>query len=111
MTRNSKKYLFDMLKAIQDIEETHLSEISSQREYESSSSTIKRAVERELQIIGEAAYRLKQMDVKLTQTDSLINRRNTIIHQYDGFQPRTIWNFITYQMPAIKEEVSGLLNE
>jgi len=111
MTNNAKKYLFDILKALQEIEEIHLSEISTQSEYESSSSTIKRAVERELQIIGEAAFRLKQMDFELTQADSLINRRNTIIHQYDSFQPRTIWNFIIYQMPAIKEEVSDLLNE
>jgi len=51
MTNNAKKYLFDILKAIQEIEEIHLFEISAQSEYESSSSTMKRAVERELQII------------------------------------------------------------
>lgn len=68
-----------------------------------------RAVERELEIIGEAAYRLRQMGISLTQADALINRRNTIIHQYDSFQPRTIWNFIRQQLPALESEVQELL--
>ena len=43
---------------------------------------VRRAVAKELEIIGEAASRLRQMGVLLEQTDSLINRRNTLIHQY-----------------------------
>ena len=109
MTNKAKKYLFDIQKSIEEIELVHLKDISSETDYTSASSTIHRAVERELEIIGEAAYRLRQMGTELSAADSLINRRNTIIHQYDSFQPRTIWNFITYQMPAIHSEVKGLL--
>ncbi|MEM9717678.1 MAG: HepT-like ribonuclease domain-containing protein, partial [Bacteroidota bacterium] len=79
--------------------------------YNSASLTIQRAVERELQIIGEAASRLRKMGVELETTDQLINRRNTIVHQYDSFQPRTIWNFVTYQMPLIQKEVEELLKD
>ena len=111
MTDKAKKYLYDILQAIQEIQETYLSDIHSQAAYEQSTSTIKRAVERELQIIGDVAQRLKKMGVKLSQADNLINRRNTIVHQYDSYQPRTIWNFVNTQLPNLKEEVDGLINE
>ena len=111
MNRKRRKYLHDILKSIQDIKESHLRGIHSQGAYNSASLTIQRAVERELQIIGEAASRLRKMGVELETTDQLINRRNTIVHQYDSFQPRTIWNFITYQMPLIQKEVEEFLKD
>ncbi|MEZ4825966.1 MAG: HepT-like ribonuclease domain-containing protein [Bacteroidia bacterium] len=108
MTRNSKKYLFDILSCIKDIQNQHLFEVQNIQDFEND-KTIMRAVERELEIIGEAAYRLRQMGVNLMQADSLINRRNTIIHQYDSFQPRTIWYFIKQQLPELETEVQDLL--
>ena len=110
MTDKAKKYLYDILQAIQEIHEIHLSNIHSQAEYEQSTSTVKRAVERELQIIGDVALRLRKMDIKLSQANNLINRRNTIVHQYDSYQPRTIWNFVMSQLPSLKEKVENLIN-
>ena len=60
--------------------------------------------------MGEAAYRLRQMDVLLSQADELINRRNTIIHQYDGFHTKTIWYFVIQKLDSLKNEVSSLMN-
>ena len=110
MPRKAKKYLFDLLTAIQAIEEVHLAGINNQEEFEGNKTVI-RAVERELEIIGEAAYRLHQMGISLSQADSLINRRNTIIHQYDSYQPRTIWNVAVRHLIKLKTEVVELLGE
>lgn len=108
MTKTSKKYLFDIKTSVEAIQDQHLKGIASLDDF-SNSPTVIRAVERELEIIGEAATRLRQVRVLLTQTDSLINRRNTIIHQYGTVQPRSVWNFVTYKLPELYEEVSKLL--
>ncbi|MEM6261734.1 MAG: HepT-like ribonuclease domain-containing protein [Bacteroidota bacterium] len=109
MTRKAKKYLFDILTAIQNIQDFHLSGIDSLQDFEED-VTAMRAVERELEIIGEAAYRLRKLDIHLTQADELINRRNTIIHQYDGFHPKAIWYFVAKKLQRLKEETSQVLN-
>ncbi|MEO0470463.1 MAG: HepT-like ribonuclease domain-containing protein [Bacteroidota bacterium] len=110
MTRKQKKYLFDILQAIRAINEDHLGDITSLEVF-SNAPTNMRAVERELEIIGEAAYRLRQAGIELTQSDALINRRNTIIHQHDSFQPKTIWYFVQQKIPLLEKEVSVLLEE
>ncbi|MEM7372436.1 MAG: HepT-like ribonuclease domain-containing protein [Bacteroidota bacterium] len=71
--------------------------------------TILRAVEREIGIIGEALSKLQQLGCRLSFSDSIINRRNTIIHQYDAIKPITIWVFIHQDLPELKIEVEGLL--
>lgn len=73
--------------------------------------TVRRAVAKELEIIGEAASRLRQMGVLLEQTDSLINRRNTLIHQYGDFKDETIWYYVQGELPKLKAEIMVLLNE
>lgn len=49
MTRKQKKYLFDILQTIRDIQEIHLADINS-AEIFSQNLTVIRAVERELAI-------------------------------------------------------------
>ena len=93
MSRKAIKYLYDIARSIQDILEDHLEGIDTLEQYEAD-KTIRLAVIKELEIIGEAAYRLRQLGITLSQTDSLINRRNTLIHQYDDFKDETVWIFM-----------------
>ncbi|MEZ4829726.1 MAG: hypothetical protein R3C61_26095 [Bacteroidia bacterium] len=51
MTRKEKKYLFDILQCIEDIEKVHLDGINTEEEFCNDLKTI-RSVERELAIIG-----------------------------------------------------------
>ncbi|GAB4406447.1 MAG: hypothetical protein OHK0039_08190 [Bacteroidia bacterium] len=74
-----------------------------------SSLLVRDAVERRLAIIGEAAYKLRKLGIALSQSDQLINRRNTLIHRYDDFSVRSVWVHIRQDLPALKQEVDKLL--
>ena len=108
MTRKAQTYLFDISQAISDIKHIHLQGITQFTEFEAN-KTVRRAVAKELEIIGEAAYRLRHMSVTLSQADSLINRRNTLIHQYSDYKDETIWYYIQGEIDTLKEEVDSLL--
>lgn len=109
MTDKQKKYLFDIFTSTQAILTIHLKNIYSLDDF-AADLTVMRAVERELEIIGEAAKRLSQTGMNLEKADSLVNRRNTIIHQYDGIQARTIWQVCQQEVPPLQEAVKNLLD-
>ncbi|MEM6802433.1 MAG: HepT-like ribonuclease domain-containing protein [Bacteroidota bacterium] len=108
MTRKQKKYLFDILMAIDNILDTHLQGIADKEAF-GSNLTVQRAVERELGIIGEACFRLKKLELELPSSDPMINRRNTLVHQYDIFKAGNIWDLIRRDLEPLKDEVSSLL--
>lgn len=108
MTRNAKKYLYDISQSISNTFDSHLSGISGLHELKGNITVI-RAIEREIGIIGEATKRLRQMGVELTDSDSIINRRNTIHHQYDVIKEETLWSYIHKELPSLKKEVDALL--
>ena len=70
-----------------------------------------RSVERELAIIGEACYQLLKLEFYFPGQDEAINRRNTLIHQYDAARPANLWNFITYKLSHLHQAVTELLGE
>ena len=108
MTRNAKKYLFDISSCISNIFDHHLDDIQSIQEFKNN-ITVVRAVEREIEIIGECLSRLRQSGVELSQTDSIINKRNTLAHQYDATKEENIWTFVHYDLPSLKSEVDPLI--
>ncbi|MEM7659020.1 MAG: HepT-like ribonuclease domain-containing protein [Bacteroidota bacterium] len=77
----------------------------------SNSPMIVDVVERRIGIIGEAASKLAKLSLYLSATDSLINRRNTIIHQYDDFSHRALWRHIKEDLPSVLTEVAELLEQ
>ncbi|MEZ4829294.1 MAG: HepT-like ribonuclease domain-containing protein [Bacteroidia bacterium] len=107
MSKNPKKYLYDVAQAIDIIFLHHLQGVESLADFEAS-ITVQNAVERQIGIIGEAIYRLRQQGLTLTDTDNIINFRNTLIHQYDKIKVSTLWTF-TQRLPALKTEVDQLL--
>ena len=76
-----------------------------------SARTAKRAIEREIGIIGEAVYRLKKSDREfpISAADVIVNFRNTLIHQYDAIKDERIWEFLHQELIQLKEEVAGLM--
>lgn len=108
MTSKANKYLFDIQRSIELIEQ-HLSGVEDLNAYEQDIKT-QDAVERRMIVISEALRRLAEMGIQLAHADRLINRRNTIVHQYDQFLPEAIWRSIQKELPGLKEEATRLLD-
>jgi uncharacterized protein with HEPN domain len=72
----------------------------------------KKAVERNLEIIGEAVGRILKEDstFKLNNAINIIGTRNRIIHSYDNISDEIIWTIISRDLPVLKSEISSLLN-
>lgn len=74
---------------------------------------IQAAVERNLEIIGEATKRLLDINpaIAISNTRSIINTRNKISHGYDEIENPQIWGIIINHLPILKIEVENLLND
>jgi len=74
---------------------------------------LRRAVERELEIIGEALNNLKKIDntIEINYFRQIISLRNQIIHSYDNIDNQTIWSIVIKHLPVLKSEIENLLNE
>lgn len=74
---------------------------------------LKRAVERNLEIIGEAVNRIITRDASLTEqitsTKAIIGLRNQVIHAYDSISDESIWSVLTNHLPKLKTEIEVLL--
>ena len=110
MTRTAKKFLFDISNSIENIFIHHLNGLQDEHEFDQNITAI-RAVEREFGIIGGAAKNLHRIGIELTNYDKLINRRNTLVHEYDSMKTRTLWQYIQYELPDLKLEVENMLEE
>ena len=109
MNKPQKKYLADIQQAITDIEQIHMKGFEAQEDFIQDLKTI-RAVERELAIVGEACYQLRKWGVNFDEQDQAINRRNTLVHQYDAGRPANLWNYVTYRIPILAASVTDLLS-
>ena len=85
-----KKYLFDIKEAIDSIED-YLGENRNFNTYKNS-KMLRRAVEREFEIIGEAVNRIEKIDskTKISSKHQIINMRNRVIHGYDKIDDEII---------------------
>lgn len=74
---------------------------------------LRRAVEREIEIIGEATNRILKIEPNfiLTNARQIVDTRNWVIHGYDKVDDVIIWGIITKHLPKLKEEVEKYLNE
>ncbi len=112
MNNEIKTCLFDILNSIKEIESYFVDGKKRFEDYASDTRT-KRAVERNLEIIGEAVKRIKLKDeqINLSNVRKIIDTRNRIIHGYDTVSDDVIWGIIIKHIPKLKEEVEKLLNE
>jgi uncharacterized protein with HEPN domain len=74
---------------------------------------VRRAVERELTIIGEAMNNLLKLerDIPITAGRKIISFRNLVTHAYDSVNDETTWVIITKHLPVLKSEVEPLLKQ
>jgi len=107
-----KTWLFDILNAINEIESFIADKPKVFEAYQNDLKT-KRAVERNIEIIGEAMNRilLKDETVQLSNSRKIVDTRNRIIHGYDSVSDDMIWSIVIRHLPVLKTEVSKFLNE
>jgi len=107
-----KSWLFDIYSAIKEID-TFFYEGERRFEIYLQDIKTKRAVERNLEIIGEAVKRILERDsnFNLTNARKIVDTRNRIIHGYDSISDDMIWSIIINHLPKLEKEVSQLMNE
>jgi uncharacterized protein with HEPN domain len=72
----------------------------------------RKAIERNIEIIGEAMDRLLKSFPTITITDSrrIVDTRNRIIHGYDSVSDDVIWLIINKYLPVLLQEVKLLIS-
>lgn len=111
MQRSCEMYLLDISNSINSIYE-FLGEERNFNNYESN-KLLRRAVERELEIIGEAVNRILKVDPEINISNSrrIVNLRNWVIHSYDNVDNIIIWGIIDKDLPLLKKQVLELLEK
>jgi uncharacterized protein with HEPN domain len=104
------KWLYDIKLAIDEIESFFINEKMDFFEYQKNLMR-KRAVERNLEIIGEATNRIIKRDSSHITKIKIIGLRNQVIHAYDNISDETIWAIIINHLPLLKIDISTLLKE
>ena len=71
---------------------------------------MQQAVERNLEIIGEATKRILDIepDIKISNARKIVGARNRIIHGYDDIDNAEIWSIIINSLPILKEEIEQI---
>ncbi|HTB30805.1 MAG TPA: HepT-like ribonuclease domain-containing protein [Bacteroidia bacterium] len=109
MSRETNKLLFDVHNAILKIEQ-YLAGSKKFEDYQNN-LMLQQAVERNIEIIGEAVNNLLKInpDLPLSNARKIVNTRNKLIHGYDDIENSEIWAIIITHMPILKQEVEKLL--
>jgi uncharacterized protein with HEPN domain len=110
MNERVLKCLYDIKIAAEEIDSFFKTESRDFKNYKGN-SLLKRAIERNLEIIGEAMTRIlkEDPDFYLENAKRIIGLRNQIIHGYDTVSDESIWGIITIHLPKLKTEVDSLI--
>jgi uncharacterized protein with HEPN domain len=112
MDRKIKTYLFDILKSIEELEDffkgteitidTLLAEVVRTR-----------AVERDLEIIGEAIKKILKIEpaFPISNSRQIIATRNFIAHEYGTISYENIVEVLKTHLPILKGEVQELISK
>ena len=111
MQRDIRMYLLDIKTSIESVFE-YLGDERNFKVYEAN-KILRRAVERELEIIGEATNRIVKVNPEINISDArrIVNLRNWVIHSYDNIDNVIIWGIIDKDLPLLREQVTDLLEK
>lgn len=112
MDNTIKTWLFDILSSINEIESYFIETPKMFEIYQNDLKT-KRAVERNIEIIGEAMSRILKEDngIEISNSRKIVDVRNRIIHGYDSVSDDVIWGIMIKNLPVLQKEVEDLLGE
>ena len=110
MDSEIKTWLYDIMQSIIEIESYFEGKTKKFEDYNKDIKT-KRAVERDIEIIGEAVNRIARKDKKIiiNNAQKIVGTRNRIAHGYDKISDDLIWSIILNHLPKLKEEIQEFL--
>lgn len=110
MTIETKKWLLDALSACRKIGD--FTSGLNLPDYEQN-LIVQSAVERQLEIVGEALNRAVREDAQLDQSvpelRSAIGLRNRLIHGYDTVDQHIVWDIVERKVPPLEARIADLL--
>lgn len=109
MPLDAGTYLFDILSAVEAIEE-----FTAEQSFDSyvQNRVLVSAVERQLSIVGEATTQLAKLILNppITSAKQIIGFRNVLIHNYARVSQAVVWKILQEDLPVLKAEVRALLD-
>ena len=110
MERSVNKTLQDILHAIREIE-SFFENRPKRYDVYLEDVCLRRAIERNITIIGEAMNRLLKLapEIEITSARRIVDTRNYVIHGYDSVTDDIMWGIVVRHLPLLKTEVKGLL--
>jgi len=106
------KWLYDIKIAIDEIEGYFDGKEKNFFQYRNN-IMLKRAIERNLEIIGEAINRIitkdNNFEDRITNAKAIIGLRNQVVHAYDNISDENIWSIIINHLPKLKDEIDNLI--
>jgi uncharacterized protein with HEPN domain len=100
------KYILDVESVIEEIESI---KEKTQNDFNNFSNDIilQRAIERDLEIIGEAIRKIIDINpnIQITASKNIIGLRNIISHAYDSVEPEMLWGIIQRNIPVLAAEI------
>ncbi|MDX5346265.1 MAG: DUF86 domain-containing protein [Hymenobacteraceae bacterium] len=110
MEERVEKWLLDIKAAIAEIDFYYEDQ---PRSFESFTNNLmlRRAVERNLEIIGEAMNRIlaKDPDFPIENAKRIVGLRNQLIHGYDNISFENIWAILINHLPKLKITINKLI--
>ncbi len=109
MDNRISAWLEDIVRSIDEIFD-FLPEKKDFFEYQKDIKT-KKAVERNIEIIGEAVNRISKHEhcnIEIKNAQKIIGTRNKISHEYDNISDEVIWTIILRELPELKKEINDL---
>lgn len=112
MNERLLKYLYDIKLAIEETEIFFENKPKIFQEYKKN-ILLKRGIERNLEIIGEAMNRILVIDpdFPIENARRIVSLRNQIIHGYDSVSDENIWAIIINHIPKLQLEINNLINK
>ena len=110
--RDPKKYLYDIVNCSEFV--LQLTKDKTVDDYKKD-RVFRSALERELQIIGEAMLQLDHISPetvdKISEHRSIIGFRHVLVHGYDSLDPDTVWNVVETKIEILLRQARDLLSQ
>lgn len=112
MERHLKAHLYDISSAIDEIM-LFFNSVPRRFEEYSSNLMLRRAIERNIGIIGEAVNKIVRdyPEIEISNARAIIATRNRVIHDYAAVTDDVMWKIVINDLPKLKVEVDNLMAE
>jgi uncharacterized protein with HEPN domain len=103
------KYILDIQSVMTEIESVKIKSGNNFQNFESE-ILLRRAIERDLEIIGEAIKKILELEptIQISSARKIIGLRNIISHAYDSSEPEIIWGIIQRDIPILQTEINQI---